>query len=144
MSRRGKHTPKLEKDQRIFTMMGWMIDSVPEYLIKKQAMQSWGISIETARRYYREAHANWRRDRIIDIQAKLDSRIAELQNNLRNMDPKFKNTPQGLKIALAYLKELSKLEGLYPAHRHIHSNDPENPLPETQQVTIFQIPDNNR
>ena len=66
-------------------------------------------------------------------------------DTLYGMDEKFRKTPLGLRTMLAYKKELSKLEDLYPAKRHLHGSDPDNPLPETTtQVSIFQIPDNNR
>ena len=135
---------QLEKEKRIYTIQGWIIDGVQDYLILKQ-VQNWDISIRQARRYIAEAYERWKKDASIDIERRRDARIAELQQDIRGMDEKFRKTPLGLRTMLAYKKELSKLENLYPAKRLIHSNDPDNPLPETTtQVSIFQIPDNNR
>lgn len=138
-----KATP-LEKEQRIFTIQGWIIDGVQDYLIEKQIL-AWGIERRQARRYITEAYQRWKKDKAIDIEERRDARIAELQQDIRGMDERFRKTPQGLRTILAFKKELSKLEDLYPAKRFIHGNDPDNPLPEnTTQVAIFQIPDNNR
>lgn len=113
----------------------------------KQVM-NWGIKKRQAARYIAEAYDRWRKDKTIDIEQRRDARIAELQQDIRGMDEKFKRTPMGLRTILAYKKELSKLEDLYPARRMMHSNDPDNPLPEgsgtTNQIAIFQLPDNNR
>lgn len=135
---------QLEKEKRIYTIQGWIVDGVQDYLILKQ-VQNWDISIRQARRYIAEAYERWKKDASIDIERRRDARIAELQQDIRGMDEKFRKTPLGLRTMLAYKKELSKLEDLYPAKRHLHGSDPDNPLPETTtQVSIFQIPDNNR
>lgn len=136
---------KIEYEKRVFTIQGWIIDGVQDYLIKKQVL-NWGISKRQSERYISEAYQRWKKDKTIDLDQRRDARIAELQQDIRGMDDKFKKTPMGLRTILAYKKELSKLEDLYPAKRMLHSNDPDNPLPEgsTTQVAIFQIPDNNR
>ena len=135
---------QLEKEKRIFTIQGWIIDGVQDYLIEKQII-NWGISSRQAKRYIKEAYDRWKNDSTIDITRRRDARIAELKQDIRGMDEKFRKTPLGLRTMLAFKKELSKLEDLYPAKRFMHSNDPDNPLPETTtQVSIFQIPDNSR
>lgn len=135
---------QLEKEKRIFTIQGWILDGVQDYLIEKQVI-NWGISSRQAKRYIKEAYDRWKNDSTIDITRRRDARIAELKQDIRGMDEKFRKTPLGLRTMLAFKKELSKLEDLYPAKRFMHSNDPDNPLPETTtQVSIFQIPDNSR
>lgn len=142
-----KKVSRLEKEKRIFTIQGWIIEGVQDYLIKKQVL-NWGIQGRQAERYITEAYNRWKKDKTIDIEQRRDARIAELQQDIRGMDEKFRKTPLGLRTMLAYKKELSKLEDLYPAKRHVLSTDPDNPvsLGDTtiNQVAIFQIPDNNR
>lgn len=138
---------QIEKEKRVFTIQGWIIDGVQDYLIKKQVM-NWGIQGRQAERYISEAYKRWKKDKTIDVDQRRDARIAELQQDIRGMDEKFRKTPLGLRTMLAYKKELSKLEDLYPAKRIIHGGDPDNPLPSgdttVNQVSIFQIPDNHR
>lgn len=117
----------VEKEKRIFTIQGWIIDGVQDYLIKKQVL-NWGISKRQAARYIAEAYDRWKKDKTIDIENRRDARIAELQQDIRGMDEKFKKTPIGLRTILAYKKELSKLEDLYPDRRIKLSGDPDNPV----------------
>lgn len=122
-----KKATQLEKEQRIFKIQGWIIDGVQDYLIKKQVM-SWGIQGRQAERYIAEAYSRWKKDESIDINQRRDARIAELKQDIRGMDEKMRKTPLGLRTMLAFKKELSKLEDLYPAKKHIISGDPERPL----------------
>ncbi|WP_234110152.1 hypothetical protein [Chryseobacterium sp. R2A-55] len=117
----------VEKEKRIFTIQGWIIDGVQDYLIKKQVL-NWGISGRQSERYIAEAYNRWKKDKTIELVNRRDARIAELQQDIRGMSEDFKRTPQGLRVMLAYKKEISKLEDLYPA-RHVKiSGDAENPV----------------
>lgn len=127
MSKQRKRVGNVEKEKRVFTIQGWIIDGVPEYLIKKQ-VYNWGLSGRQVQRYMKEAYDRWKKDQEIDVKSRRDSRIAELQNDIRNMDEKFKKTPAGLRIMLSYKKELSKLEDLYPAKQIRLSGDADNPV----------------
>lgn len=143
-----ERSSKIEKEKRIFTIQGWIIDGVQDYLIEKQIM-NWGIGRRQMKRYVGEAYRRWRKDAEITIEQRRDARIAELQQDIRGMDEKFKKTPLGLRTMLSYKKELSKLENLYPIKKVQLSNDPENPVntggdTTINQVSVFQLPDNNR
>lgn len=135
-----KRASQIEKEKRIFTIQGWIIDGVQDYLIKKQVM-NWGISGRQADRYIAEAYTRWKKDKRIEVDQRRDARIAELQQDIRGMDEKFKRSPQGLRTILAFKKELSKLEDLYPA-RHIKlSGDPENPVHINQRSLSPEMED---
>lgn len=143
-----ERSSKIEKEKRIFTIQGWIIDGVQDYLIEKQIM-NWGIGRRQMKRYVGEAYRRWRKDAEITIEQRRDARIAELQQDIRGMDEQFKKTPLGLRTMLSYKKELSKLENLYPIKKVQLSNDPENPVnmggdTTINQVSVFQLPDNNR
>ncbi len=118
----------LEKERRLFTIQGWIIDGVADYLIKKQIMDNWELSNSQARRYIKEAFVRWEPDEEISIESRRSARIADLKNKIREMDPKFKRTPEGLKTELAYAKEISKLEALYPIRKLEISGDQQNPV----------------
>lgn len=128
MPRENKVT-KVMKEQRIFTVQGWLIDAVPNALIIKQITENWNLSRRQAIRYLDEAFKEWNTETAATVEEKRQTRIAWLQNEIRSLDPKFKNTPQGKRTLLAFAKEISKLEALYPPKKIEHSNDPDKPLP---------------
>lgn len=130
---------KVEYERRVFTIQGWIIDGVQDYLILKQVM-NWGLSLRQARRYIAEAYDRWKKEATINIDTRRDARIAELQQDIRGMDEKFRKTPLGLRTILAYKKELSKLEDLYPARKIAVSGDPDKPL-IVQQSTFLSEKD---
>ena len=44
------------------------------------------------------------------------------------MKESYKGTPQGMSVLNSIKKEISKLEGLYPAKTHIVKGDKDNPI----------------
>lgn len=128
MPKENKVTKEM-KEQRIFTVQSWIIDAVPNALIIKQIISKWDLSRRQAVRYLDEAYREWNTETAASIEDKRQTRIAWLQNEIRTIDPKYKNTPQGKRTLLAYAKEISKLEALYPPKKIEHSNDPDKPLP---------------
>lgn len=139
MSKENKVT-KVIKEQRIFTVQGWLIDSVPNALIIKQIVTNWELSRRQAIRYLDEAYKLWNTETAATIEEKRQTRIAWLQNEIRSLDSKFKNTPQGKRTILAYAKELSKLEALYLPKKIEHSNNPDNPIiPVTIEPIVFSV-----
>lgn len=138
-----KKASNIEVEKRVFTIQGWIIEGVQDYLIIKQATTQWNISPRQAKRYLKKAYELWKREESITIDERRDSRIADLKQDLRTLDSKYKGTPAGLTTVLAIKKEISKLEGLYPAKRVQLSGDAENPL-EVNQVVVFSLPDNKR
>lgn len=137
---------KVIYEKRIYTVQGWLIDSVPDYLILKQIQDNWSLSRRQSTRYLDEAYSRWNTDTIASVEDKRQTQIAFLKNELRTMDEKYKNTPAGKRTTLQYAKELSKLEGLYQPKKIQLSGDSENPIEINgkQQVVVFQLPENNR
>ena len=135
----------LEKEKRIQSVMGWIISGMPTYKLLKKVKDTFIVENRQARRYINEAFNRWKPEADENIESKRHARIDELKDILTGMSAANKKTPAGIRTILAVKKEMSKLENLYPAKRFIHSNDPDNPLPENStQVSIFQIPENNR
>ena len=138
-------TSKVILEKRIFTVQGWLIDGVPDYLILKQIIDNWNLSRRQARRYLDDAYKRWNVETDATTDDKRQRAIARLQNEIRTMDEKFKNTPAGKATILRYEKEINKLEGLYRPKKVQLSNDPENPVEiGGNQVVVFQLPDNKR
>lgn len=139
MPRENKVT-KIMKEQRIFTVQGWLIDAVPNALIIKQIINNWNLSRRQAVRYLDEAFKEWNTETAATVEEKRQTRIAWLQNEIRSLDPKFKNTPQGKRTLLAFAKEISKLEALYPAKKiSVEGGDPDKPLKFTHTLQAIEI-----
>ena len=139
---------QLEKENRIFTIQGWIIDGVQDYLIEKQMEQKWGIKKRQAARYIKEAYSRWKKNKDIEIEERRDAKVAELKQLKRTLKDGFKGTPAGINAILRVEKEINKLEDLYPARKVQLSNDPDNPVDmgntTINQVAVFQLPDNHR
>lgn len=143
MKRKARAT-NAETEKRVFTIQGWILDGVQNHLIIKQIMTEWNLSARQAERLISKAFNEWNEVEGIEIEKRRKMKIAELKQKIRSLKSEYKGTPSGLNIALAYEKEIIKLEGLYlPKERKItHANDPENPVPSGQ--VIIYIPDNGR
>lgn len=125
----GAKSTKIETDKRVFTIQGWIINGVPDYLILKNIEQSdWNIGRRQAKNLLQKAYKIWHNDEEATVEQKRSLRIAELKQDIRNMSVEFKNTPKGMSVLLAYKKEISKLEALYPAHKVMIQGDKENPV----------------
>lgn len=135
----------LEKEKRIQSVMGWIISGMPTYKLLKKVKDTFKVENIQARRYINEAFNRWKPEADENIESKRHARIDELKEILTGMSAANKKTPAGIRTILAVKKEMSKLENLYPARKFLHGSDPDNPLPENStQVSIFQIPENNR
>lgn len=132
-----------EIERRIFTMQGWIIDGISEFLIKKQAVTQWKVSFKTAKRYMKLAYDGIKPDLERSIEDKRAGKIAELEQRKRTMDERYKKTPQGIRVLNDIDKIIVRLEGMEKAKRIQLQGDPDNPL-EINQVTVFALPENNR
>ena len=101
----------LEKEKRIFTIQGWIIDGVQDYLILKQAKTQWGIGLRQARNYLKTAYENWKQDKDVSFELKKEAKIAELKQIKRSLKEKYKGTPDGIRAIMAVEKEIIRLEG---------------------------------
>lgn len=131
---RGARASKLETEKRIFMIQGWIIAGVPDYLILKnietQFKDPSGIFVgrRQAKNLLKKAYEIWHKEQEATIDEKRSLRIAELKQDIRNMKDEFKGTPKGMAVVNAIKKEITKLEGLYPANRHILQGDPDKPI----------------
>lgn len=123
-----KRANPVEKEKRIFTIQGWIIDGVQDYLIFKQAKTNWGIADRQIKRYIKEAYDRWKPDESISIEEKRHAKIAELKQLKRGMDEKYKSTPLGIRAIMAVEKEIIRLENIAPPRRVEVSGNPEKPL----------------
>lgn len=130
----GVRSSKLETEKRVFTIQGWIINGVPDYLILKNIEQQFVnkdgeyIKRRQSKVLLQKAYKIWHDEQEATVEQKRSLRIAELKQDIRSMDAKFKNTPQGMAVLLNYKKEINKLEAIYPVTKIMIQGDKENPL----------------
>jgi len=130
----GVRSSKEETERRVFTIQGWIISGVPDYLILKNIEQQFQnsdgnyISRRQAKVLLQKAYKIWHEEEEATIEQKRALRIAELKQDIRNMKESYKGTPQGMSVVNSIKKEITKLEGLYHPKVNIHKGDPEAPI----------------
>lgn len=109
---------KIEKERRIFTVQGWLIDGVHDNLIIKQMKTEWDLSLSQAKRYLKAAYSDWKQNEGIEIEDRRATKIAELKQEKRSLRPEYKGTPAGINAIVRLEKLIIKLEGIEPAKKH--------------------------
>lgn len=131
----GIKSTKIETEKRVFTIQGWIISGVPDYLILKNIEQQYNVQRRQAKNLLQKAYTIWHEEQEASVEQKRSLRIAELKQDIRNMSPEYKNTPKGMAVLLSYKKEISKLEALYPAKVHVVRGDADNPIIISEEFT---------
>lgn len=130
----GVRSSKLETEKRVFTIQGWIINGVPDYLILKNIEQQFKnkdgnfLSRRQSKVLLQKAYKIWHEEQEATVEQRRALKIAELKQDVRSMDAKFKNTPQGMAVLLNYKKEINKLEAIYPVTRIMIQGDKDNPI----------------
>jgi len=145
----GVRSTKLETEKRVFTIQGWIINGVPDYLILKNIQTQFKngagefLGFRQAKNLLQKAYSVWQESEEATVEQKRALRIAELKQDIRSMKDSYKGTPQGMSVVNSIKKEISKLEALYPAKKHIIQGDKENPLvitnSEEREARIAQL-----
>ena len=145
----GQRSSKLETEKRVFTIQGWIINGVPDYLILKNIQTQFKngagefLGFRQAKNLLQKAYSVWQESEEATVEQKRAFRIAELKQDIRSMKDSYKGTPQGMSVVNSIKKEISKLEALYPAKKHIIQGDKENPLvitnSEERKARIAQL-----
>ncbi|MBS3993129.1 MAG: hypothetical protein KGZ87_05390 [Bacteroidetes bacterium] len=124
----GSRSTKLETEKRVFTIQGWIISGVPDYLILKNCEQQFDVKRRQAKNLLKKAYESWHKEEESSIAQKRALRIAELKQDARSLKESYKGTPQGLAVINRIKKEINKLEGLYPDRVTVLKGDKESPL----------------
>lgn len=145
----GVRSTRIETERRVFTIQGWIIGGVPDYLIIKNIEQQFKnadgnyLSRRQAKVLLQKAYAVWHEDQEATIDQKRSLRIAELKQDIRNLKDEFKGTPRGMTVVNQIKKEITKLEDLYPAKKHIIQGDEDKPLvfttPEEREKRLQEL-----
>ena len=135
----GIRSTKIETEKRVFTIQGWVINGVQDYLILKNIEQEWGVCRRQSKNLLQKAYKIWHEEQEATIEQKRSMRIAELQQDIRGMKDEYKGTPRGMAVVNSIKKEISKLEALYPVKTHVHQGNPEKPIAIKVSVTKEEI-----
>jgi hypothetical protein len=119
---------KLETEKRVFTIQGWIINGIQDYLILKNIEQEWGVCRRQSKNLLQKAYKIWHEDQEATIEQKRALRIAELKQNIRSMKEQYRGTPQGMTAINQIQKEINKLEGIYPSRKIMLQGDEDKPL----------------
>ena len=123
-----KRATKIEKERRIFELQGWSIQGVQDYIIIKNIDQKYGLGRRQCKYLLEDAYKEIHQNQVDDIEQKRIMRIAELKQDIRNMKEEYKGTPRGMAVVNSIKKEITKLEGLYPARKISLEGDPDKPI----------------
>lgn len=133
---------KIEYDNRVFTVLGWMLNSVPDSLILRNCIEpapkGWGVTMRQAKRYLAEAYATFKAGRHADIEDRRMKKIAELEQLKRTLKDVHKGTPQGITAILRVDQEINRLEDYNPATRHIIEGNKDKPIHHAVTVSVVQ------
>lgn len=139
----GTRSTKIETEKRVFTIQGWIITGIADYLILKNIEQQYTVGRRQAKNLLKKAYESWHQEEEATIEQKRALRIAELKQDIRSMKDIYKGTPQGMAVVNNIKKEISKLEALYPEKKHIIQGDQEKPIvvtnSEEREARIAQL-----
>ncbi|UYW01784.1 hypothetical protein K5I29_02340 [Flavobacterium agricola] len=123
-----QRSTKIETEKRVFTIQGWIINGVQDYLILKNIEDQWGVGRRQAKNLLRKAYEIWHEDQEATVEQKRALRIAELKQLARSLKDSYKGTPNGITALMQIHKEINKLEALYPPNRIVHEGNKDNPV----------------
>ena len=106
---------KVETEKRIRIVQEWILEDQAYTDIVSAIMQKWGLEERQAKKYIAQARARWVNQEEIVVDQKRRLRIEGLKKLKRSIKEQFKGTPRGVEAMLKIDKEISKLEGIYPA-----------------------------
>lgn len=126
----GKRVTKAEKDKRIALVSEWIISGNSDTKVIKMAKEEWGLSRRQAIRYFNDAYKPWKEQRATTLEQRRLAKIEKLQNDLQNLDEKYRKTPQGINAIARMEKLIIRLDALEPPRQHRHSGE----LNHTHQI----------
>ena len=117
-----------EKEKRLIEAQNMILKGMSEYDIRKKFVIQYDLSSKQAQRYYIQAYQRWKPTEEITLESRRLARVEFLKKKISELKNEYKRRPSGLKIELEYLKEISKLEALYPANEIMLSGNSESPI----------------
>lgn len=104
---------KLEMAKRIRIVQEWMLQDHITTDIINNCMKQWGISDRQAYQYLKKASEGFEQITEKKLEKRLNYHLQRRTKLLRDLDPAYKRTPEGIKAQLQVLEDIAKLEKLY-------------------------------
>ncbi|HTE33026.1 MAG TPA: hypothetical protein VK666_21735 [Chryseolinea sp.] len=103
----------LEKEKRLRMVQEWILQDHITTDIISQCINSWDISERQAMRYLASAKIAFAKITEKKLEHRLNYHIQRRNKLLRDLDPKYRKSPPGIKVQLDVLEDIAKLEQLY-------------------------------
>ena len=123
-----KKATKIEKENRILQIAEAIINGYSDMKILEMIKQNWGLTLRQARNYKKWAYDRLKPTHDESLESKRSAKIAEIQEECRKLDERYRRTPKGLNAWVNAQKLIVKLEDLEPVKKVQLSGDEENPL----------------
>jgi len=108
-------TDKLEFEKRIRIVQEWILEDQAYTDMVAAIMQRWSLEERQAKKYIKQARDRWVEQEQVVIDHKRRLHIEWLKKQKRSLKEIYKGTPRGIEALLKIDKEISALEGIYPA-----------------------------
>ncbi|MCC6584509.1 MAG: hypothetical protein IT271_12465 [Chitinophagales bacterium] len=139
---------KLVTDKRVRTIQEWIIDDWAIADIKAQILVQFKddkgntISTRQAERYIKEARERWNQDEDDRIDRIRRKKIEGLKKLKRSLGREYVGTPSGMNAVLRIEREITKLEGSYPAPKPPPRDGDGIPIvPENLSIVADSLPE---
>jgi hypothetical protein len=106
---------KVEFEKRVRIVQEWILEDQAYADMVTAIMQKWGLEERQAKKYIKLAREKWVDQEQVVVDHKRRLRIESLKKLKRSLKDTYKGTPNGIDTLLKIDKEISKLEGIYPA-----------------------------
>jgi hypothetical protein len=113
---------------RVSQVQTWLIEGKKSAEIYKLAVGKWKVSERTAMRLIKKAKEAFVQEQVGDIGQKRAYRVAQLEDQIRNMKPKYKGTPAGMAVVTRIIRQIKELEGLAAPVKHEFSGPDGEPI----------------
>jgi hypothetical protein len=131
---------KVEFEKRIRIVQEWILEDQAYTDIVSAIMSKWGLEERQAKKYIAQARERWVNQEQIVVDQKRRLRIEGLKRLKRSIKEAYKGTPRGVEVMLKIDKEISKLEGIYPATKLEVSGKDGQPLIPPPAIDMSKVP----
>jgi hypothetical protein len=129
---------KLEKEKRIRIIQEWMLqDHITNDIVNKCVL-SWGISDRQAMRYIADAKKGFSKATEKKLDQRMNYHIQRRNKLLRDLDPQYRKTPEGIRAQLKVLSDIAKLEQLYTLKIEVGTKDGKALQTEITHKVVFE------
>lgn len=135
---RRKKIDLAEKDKRIRQVQEWLLQDFITADILRQCVTRWGVSQRQGARYLADARKTFETITEKNLAKRLNYHLHRRTKLLRDIDPKYKNQPQGIAAQLAVLRDIADLEQLYKAKLEVSGPDGKPIKTQTTHRVIFE------